>query len=358
MIEQSATTQYDTSLIDEYQVLEEQWSKNNEYLTNLKKGCFDDTAEQLLKTIEDLNERIEKHELRMKQLHQQIDVFEDDNDFIKIYQEKNVDKDTICFSVLETVSGFKNDFIQYHQNIQEILNLEPLVNGLKKQMDEKEKIKRYLFDCQFSESKFSKFVSEYLKENKDQKVSKWSQLKMVISGQDFILGFPEDVYYKYKKILKEHYEKSDEEYWSLHREYNKKHNAYKYIKLNQQVLCEKGGFLQKIAEKKNSKGVVVFTARDYVNGFRKKALAYKGLVDQKNNEQEKYANTLDALKDVESKLHIRQSEIEVLYASLIDEMALKVANLATQKRSAFKKWSENKSQENHPDFVPKNLFKI
>lgn len=47
-----------------------------------------------------------------------------------------------------------------------------------------------------------------------------------------------------------------------------------------------------------------------------------------------------------------------LYASLIQEIEGKVAGLAAQKRSAFKQWSEHKSREQHPNLVPKNLFKI
>jgi len=163
---------------------------------------------------------------------------------------------------------------------------------------------------------------------------------------------------KYKNILKEHYNRASDAYWSVRNEYFKKHERYEELRKEQEHLTKQGGFVKKISEKKNSKGVVVFTARDHINGFRKKALSYKSLIDQKTIEQEKYTNTLNEFQTIENKLHIRQSEIEVLYADLIEEITVKVANLATQKRLAFKSWSESKSLENHPDTVPKNLFKL
>lgn len=358
MINQNKMNASSASLMSEYQNLEEQWAQSNECLINLKKGCFDETAKQLLEKCDNLKICLQKQEERLRDLNHQIDIFQADKDFLKMYQDKNLDKESVFFSVFEIASGFRRDFLKHQENDQELIKLEPLVNALKKQMDEKKKIKDYLYECKRSEQKFKNFISEYLKENPDQKTSQWSRLKLAFSSEYFIFGMPEEVYKKYDNVLNEHYNRANDNYWSVRNEYLKKHEASEDLKKKQENLTQYSRFVQKVQEKKNSKGVVVFTARDYINGFRKKALSYKNLVDQRTIEQERYTNTMNEIQGIGNKLHIRQSEIEVLYADLIEEITVKVANLYAEKRVAFKGWLESKGLEHHPDSAPKNLFKL
>lgn len=346
-----------TALMQAYQSLESQWAQSNDYLTNLKLGRFDDTATTLWAEIDRIKTRLETYEEQMAAGRIQMQEFEDDSDFIKLYNEKNTNTDSFYFSAFEVVSGFKGSFLQYKNNADELLKLTPLVENLKQQVEEKEKIRNFLYACSYDENKFGQFVDEYIKSNTDKKVSKWSQLRMIIVGQGVIMGFPEDAYHTYNAILEEHYTKANEIYRKMRDECLEKTEIYEQLQ-RKQLGISTNGFLERYKEKKNSKGIIVFTARDYVSGFRKKALAYKNLIDQNALNQENCTIAKDNLRQTQGALHIRQSEIEVLYASLIQEIEGKVANLAAQKRFAFKQWSEYKSREQHPDQMPKNLFKI
>lgn len=269
-----------------------------------------------------------------------------------------MDQESFYFSVFETVTGFKGSFLDYKKNSEEIKILSPLVENLKNQVQEKGRIRDYLYSCFNNETKFHQFIKEYTKSNPDQKFSKWSELKWVFTGRFTIMGFPEEAYEHYRKILEDHIERANTSYWNVKKEFEQKNSIYERLKEIHDDMTNHSGFMKKFSVKKNAKGVVVFTPADYISGFRKKAMAYKKLRDQKAFHQENCTTALQSIRNVENKLHIRQSEIEVLYASLIEEMATKVEQLASQKRTAFKKWSENPSLENHPDRLPKNLFKL
>lgn len=347
-----------TNLMQTYQKLESQWAEKNEYLNNLKMGRFDDTAIKLLDEVVVLKIHIKDNEEQMQEIQNKLKVFEDDHAFIKKYNEKNIDQESFYFSIFETVTGFKGSFLEYKKNSEEIKILSPLVENLKKQVQEKTRIRDYLRSCCKDETKFQQFVKEYTKSNPDQKFSKWSELKWVFTGRFIIMGFPENAYEHYKKILEDHIERANTSYWDVKKEFEQKNSIYERLKEINDYMTSHVRFMKKFAEKKSTQGVVVFTPKDHISGFRKKAMAYKKLKDQKVFHQENCSTTLKTIRDVENNLHIRQSEIEVLYASLIEDMTTKVEQLASQKRAAFKNWSESQSLENHPDTVPKNLFKL
>lgn len=347
-----------TNLMETYQKLESQWAEKNEYLNNLKMGRFDDTAIKLLDEMVALELHIKDNESQIQEIQNKLQVFEDDHTFIKKYNEKNIDQESFYFSAFETATGFKNSFLEYKKNAEEIKTLSPLVENLKKQVEEKEKIRDYLRSCCRNETKFHQFVKEYTKFHPEQKFSKWSELKWVFTGRFIIMGFPEEAYEHYKKILDDHIERASTSYWNVKKEFEQKNSIYERLKETHDAMTNHAGFMRKFSAKKNTKGVVVFTPTDYIGGFRNKAMSYKKLKDQKAFHQENCATALQIIRNIENNLHIRQSEIEVLYASLIEEMTTKVEQLASQKRTAFKKWSENQSLENHPDRLPKNLFKL
>lgn len=360
MTDQQLNTPQDdsTNLMERYQELESQWAEKNQYLNNLKMGRFDDTAMKLLDEVVALKINIRDNEAQIQDIQDKLQVFEDDHEFIQKYNEKNMDQESFYFSAFETVTGFKGNFLEYKKNAEELKVLSPLVENLKKHVEEKEKIHDYLRSCRTNEKKFHQFVKEYTKSNPDQKFSKWSELKWVFTGRFIIMGFPDEAYEHYKKILDDHIERATTSYWNVKKEFEQKNSIYERLKETHDDMTNHAGFMRKFSAKKNAKGVVVFTPADYISGFRKKAMAYKKLKDQKALHQENCATALQSIRNVENNLHIRQSEIEVLYASLIEEMTTKVEQLASQKRAAFKMLSESKSLENHPDSVPKNLFKL
>lgn len=332
-------------LIKQYQRLEAEHAIQSQILKDFQQGKQDERAHALLGELSSLTVEQTAYQKQLHVLREKATVFENDVAFMKAYQDRLEGQDHIQFGVLEKLSGFRGNFLSYQENEANIEALGPLVENLK--IAAKEKIQRYkeLNLCYSDPDKFIEFAKTHI-EGASKNLSRWGLAKHVLLGKNFINGIPEELFYSYKEILDEQFRQTHQQVEDLRKELFKQQERYTKMQAYKVRYEEKSTFLARCVKKNATKGVVVFTAQDYINGFRKKALAYKSILEDKSLCENQLSLTGQKIDTTQNALSKRQEELALLYQNTILEIQQQVQSLYQQKQEALQRCLSSLNEEN------------
>lgn len=354
----------------QYKSAEQEWEQEDIVFKQFQRFSFDTHLQSLCATKSEWVQK-QKNVLNEKKiLEEKMEALTSNSEFWEQYQIRSSEQSTPSFSVVERLTGFKSKYFQYKECLDDLNVLVPLLRSLEEQKNKKHKQLKALSKCEKSNTAFANFIKA-VKSEQNTSVDPTTSSNTIPSGKSGsssvlseikgflklnLLALQPEKYSMYVKILQENFDRLQKEYLALCCEHLKNEKRYSNaMKIKNE--CENSSLFMNFYSKKGAT-LVSFTAKDYLNGFRKNTQEYISLVNETKTLDLVVNKFNQEIEKIENDIRSRKERLEASYKDLIDEHRVKVEKLFNEKEQLLELYNTHKNSKPEHTQSHTTRFKI